>query len=293
MIASINTLPEALKKIKTIKMVSFDIFDTLLIRNIDHPEKIKKVISKCISLEQIFDLEHKEIYNLRIKCEDKLKRLHTEGEYSAKELYAEMLKSQGKSIRYLSRLLEIELKNERSMISKMQGIEPVLKVLKPTNKLIAISDTYLSKNMLIDLLLHVGLHNYFDEIYSSCDYKLNKGSGNLFKKIRTIEKVPNHLWLHIGDNFLGDYFSPKRLNINSILLYDWWNIHRRFLLKRASSHYSCPQDYKPFKRHYSHVLFYYVLFIMSCLPPSINCLFIHKLYNLKTTIIHSIKNYRA
>ena len=69
----------------------------------------------------------------------------------------------------------------------------------------------------------------------SCEYKLNKGSGRLFGKILEIEGISPDEIIHIGDNTISDYFIPKGLGINSILLFDEWNLKRRKFLQKLQA----------------------------------------------------------
>ena len=113
----------------------------------------------------------------------------------------------------------------------MPGIDILLSKLKNDYRLIAVSDTYLPLDIIESLLESAGLRDYFERIYCSCEYRLNKGSGRLFGKILEIEEISPDQILHIGDNAISDYTIPKGLGISSIHLYDEWNMKRRKFLQ--------------------------------------------------------------
>ncbi|MFN3739297.1 MAG: HAD hydrolase-like protein [Thermodesulfovibrionales bacterium] len=218
---------------RKIKVVSFDIFDTLLIRKIDPPEEIKKVISSLIS--EILPISPNEYILMRTVAEQQL-RNHARStgfdpECSIEEIIEYILKKNRLDSCLKDRLISVELQVEKSHIAPMPGIKSILTKLKNRYKLIAASDTYLSCWMINVLLQEVGLADLLDAIYCSCDYKLNKGSGRLFKKIAESERINISELLHIGDNFMSDYFVPRRIGCNAILLYEKWNIERRGSLR--------------------------------------------------------------
>lgn len=228
MICDIKKL-EALSFSKEIKVVSFDIFDTLLIRKIDPPDEIKKVVSSLIS--EILPISPNEYLFMRTVAEQQLrKRVRSMGfddECSIEEITEYILKQCKFDLKLKDELLLIELQVEKTFISPMPGIKSLLTKFKDRHKVIATSDTYLPVWMIKILLHEARLGHLIDNIYCSCDYKLNKGSGRLFKKIAECEGINITELLHIGDNFMSDYFVPRKVGCNAILLYEKWNIERR------------------------------------------------------------------
>jgi predicted HAD superfamily hydrolase len=232
---------EKLKKLSIsdeIKIVSFDIFDTLLIRKIDPPDEVKRIASFKTVTAGLISIPPSQLLSLRNAIESNL-RLETkqqtlDPECSIEEIIEHLLKDLDKDCSLKEKILDIELQVEKSLVAPMPGIESLLIDFKGKYKLIAISDTYLTKRMLKELLNSSGLGDFFEEIYSSCEYKLGKGSGGLFKKILELEQIDKSQIIHIGDNFLSDYFVPKSIGVNAILLYEEWNLKRKSLLRTLS-----------------------------------------------------------
>jgi len=69
---------------------------------------------------------------------------------------------------------------------------------------IVISDFYMPSSDLSRILKHHNLLHYFDFVYSSCDHKLNKKSGRLFRYIQKKHDLEFNNWIHIGDNLHAD-----------------------------------------------------------------------------------------
>lgn len=219
-----------------VKIISFDVFDTLLIRKIDPPDEVKKIISKNVERAGLLDIPADELLTLRGTCEEKLRRAAQDNNYdpecSIREIMDSVARELGTNGDVVEKLVEIEMKVEDALTSPMPGIKNVLSQLKNNYRLIAVSDTYLPLEVIERLLTSAGLSVYFERIYCSCEYKLNKGSGRLFMNILEKEEISADELVHIGDNVISDYFIPRNLGINSVLLYEDWNLNRRNLLKK-------------------------------------------------------------
>nr|WP_319392822.1 HAD-IA family hydrolase [uncultured Desulfobacter sp.] len=224
----------SLKIPKNIQIISFDFFDTLVIRKTDPPEETIKITCEKISQMGLIHLSGKKIFELRQKIEKELrqKSLNSgfDSEISIEDIYLEMIKKTGINLSE-KQLLDIELSVELSLLFINPGIKSVLEQLKEKYRLIITSDTYYPLWMIRCFLKEVGLFDYFDKIYCSCDVKLNKGTGNLFKYILEHENVNSDRILHLGDNALSDYNVPRNLGIQSLLILNPWNLKRRAKLR--------------------------------------------------------------
>lgn len=243
-------LTDKSQSLKNIKIVSFDIFDTLLIRKIDPPEEVKRIVSKNVVKEGLLNITEAELLSIRDKCEKNLRHKALESnldtECSIREIMNSVTEELGVDKNLIEKLVDIEIKVEEALTSSMPGIKALLSQLKDQYKLIAVSDTYLPVDLIEKLLKSAGLRDYFDVIYCSCDYKLNKGSGRIFQKILEIEDVSTNQLIHIGDNPISDYLVPKKLGIESIQLYEEWNIKRRKFLQHLQNREEISEYWKGF-----------------------------------------------
>ncbi len=223
-----------------IKVISFDIFDTVLIRRVEPPEKTKELSCKKAVRDGVINCSSAELLALREETEERLKKQSlSEGkdrEFSVCDAFSEIASNFKEANReaVASKLLDIELEIEKTVLTPMPGIENILHSLSQKYLSIAVSDTYLTSEMLHNILKHFGLDSYFRRIYASSCYKLSKSSGNLFKCILEAENIKHHELQHIGDNFLSDYFIPKKMGVKTICLNDKWNFSRKHALHIAN-----------------------------------------------------------
>ncbi|MCC7006911.1 MAG: hypothetical protein IT497_09755 [Ottowia sp.] len=84
-------------------------------------------------------------------------------------------------------------------------------------KRIFISDFYLGKEYIFELLKHINADKFFDDGYVSCDIGLNKRSGRLFQHVLNIENQPAQSFFHFGDNQHSDVNVAHRLGLNAEL----------------------------------------------------------------------------
>jgi predicted HAD superfamily hydrolase len=214
-----------------VKVISFDVFDTLLIRKIDPPPLMKELAAHNAVNQLSLKLSAEDLHARRIAVETELcctaKMARQDEEYSVSAVYERVCESVPELKGAAEKIVALELETEKAFAAAMPGMEKVLARLSEHYRLIAISDTYLPGSFIETLLNEWKLGNFISRVYASCDYNCNKGSGNLFRRIVSIEGYPTSEWLHIGDNFLSDYFMPRAIGINSVLLRDNINIDRK------------------------------------------------------------------
>lgn len=218
--------------------LSFDIFDTLIARAIDPPEYIKRLTADYALRELHLQVSPQFLVNLRKQVESNIcalsKKEGRDGECSLLDVYSAMCRELGAPEDYVSKLLECELEVEKTYGLILPQARVSISNLASKHKLIAVSDTYLPVWILRELLKHHGLNDFFSNVYASCEHRLSKGSGRLFRKVMECEGLSPDELVHIGDNFLGDYFSPRSLGIRAILLRDHLNLSRKARLAALS-----------------------------------------------------------
>lgn len=205
----------------TFKVISFDIFDTLLFRLVDQPKKIFDEISKKAIKSKLLhtSITANEFALLRIKAEQDARKVNLErnghNEVNLEEIYEFLPQFIGD--RTVLQSLEVMTECEYCYLNP-----EVLELIENTNRLgipvVLTSDMYLSKAQLQQILTTNGFDlNLIEEIYVSCEHGGNKCSGVLFGKL--LSDYPHILpeeILHIGDKLNADFDSPKALGMKSI-----------------------------------------------------------------------------
>lgn len=187
------------KIIEKVDVVSFDIFDTLLLRYYIKPtdlflhiEKAKNLYGFCA--ERI-DAEKR----CRIKNSDR-------EDITFDDIYTE-IDDKFKIVK------KTELEFEKRALHANTQIKPLFEYAKKLDKKIIItSDMYLPKYFLIEMLTANGFSG-FDDIFISGELNKTKGSGTLFKHILDKYDIKPHKIFHIGDNEKSDYKAPQKLGV--------------------------------------------------------------------------------
>ena len=219
--------------------ISFDVFDTLLTRSIDPPDELKRCAAHHAVRELGLSVSPAGLLAQRRRAERELSDLCRasggDGECSIAAVYTFVCRYLGLEAAIADRMRACELEVEKAYVGVMPGIPALLQRLSQTKRLIAVSDTYLPEPLLTELLRQAGLLAYISAVYPSCKYGVNKGSGRLFQKVLELEELEPSELLHIGDNFLGDYYSPRSIGIPSLLVRDRDNLARRAALNAYHS----------------------------------------------------------
>lgn len=183
--------------IKNATVVSFDIFDTLLIRPYCKPTDL------FLHLERIHQTEG--FATARIEAEKRARKVSPREDIFFDEIYKFI------DIKY-AHLKEHELKLEKQILHKNTRATEIYNYAKSLGKRIIItSDMYFDSEFLKSVLLKEGFS--FEKLYVSSEIGKTKWSGTLFDYIlRDLNISPEQI-LHIGDNAQSDVEIPKRKGI--------------------------------------------------------------------------------
>ena len=213
---------------KNYKLLSLDIWDTILRRKC-HPDAIKVYTSREFYLKAKDYIKSdkrnlRELTKLRVDVEREIgtesKDSGFDDEYNIKDVFRRWIKyscdrDYPDRDALVEELYDVELNCELRNIYLDPTIDSTIESIKH-EKLVCISDFYTDKFFLQRLIDSVGMKNKIDEIYCSCDYKVNKRSGRLFELVeKECDVIPSE-HIHIGDNGYSDVEVPKRLGIDAI-----------------------------------------------------------------------------
>ena len=191
------------------RVVSFDVFDTLLFRNLYKPTDIFRIMEKAVS--EKYDVDN--FCELRINCEAGSRKEENKYETSLDEIYELMGAKVGKNVDIIKKMeLEFELK---FIVANPFMKEIFDYAIEKNKKVVLISDMYLSSEMIKKLLNKAGYENV--PVYVSCEQHANKGSMELYETVRRKEKLNKSSWVHIGDNRQSDYEKAREFGIEAVL----------------------------------------------------------------------------
>ena len=182
-----------------IKLYSFDIFDTLLLRPYADPQEVWKVLEEE---EKSFGFAKERKAADAITYRRLAKR---GGETSLEEAYD--------LIPQWKHLMQKEMDLERRVL---RGNPELLNMWNEIGKKgfrrIIVSDMYLPSDFIKSVLQENGFGDY-DAFYLSRDYNARKATGELFKIVIKEEHVNFDEIIHIGDNLHSDVKIPQRLGM--------------------------------------------------------------------------------
>ncbi len=183
------------------EVISFDVFDTLLLRPFEDPKELFKL------LEKEFDI--KGFYDIRIDAEQRARMISFKknGSYEVniEDIYKLVSEKTG-----LDPAVGItkEFEFEKSLCFPNEYFKKVFDILKAERKRIIISsDMYLHKEEIGELLENCGFSGY-EKIYVSCDVGASKSEGSLYELIKS--ELRTSAVFHVGDNYHSDVISSRR-----------------------------------------------------------------------------------
>ena len=194
-------------KVKNYKVISFDIFDTLLKRKVNNPKDVFQLMQLNIG-EKIPNFKDR-----RIKAEEKARLINNPREITLDDIYDNFSGLDEYQRDYLKRL---ELKFEKTVLVPNKPIVDLFNECIQNNKAVfIISDMYLPIIFIKQVLDNLGISGY-TRLYLSSDKHLTKRSGALFNLYLKENNLEGKDCIHIGDSWESDYKKPKSKDIAAI-----------------------------------------------------------------------------
>lgn len=194
-------------------VITFDVFDTLIKRNIDNKDFF-------YFLESEYNNRYRCKKNLakdRLKAEKMARKKCAYREVNIDEIYEHFRK--GYNAEEIKRIKDLEVELELLVCVANQSAKELYDyAVSIGKKIFIISDMYLSSKQ-IDLILKKNGYTHHEKVYSSCDERLTKWEqGLLFKKFMDRENlVPDNI-LHIGNDQVADYSMPQIQGVKAALI---------------------------------------------------------------------------
>lgn len=205
--------------IDSVRLISLDVFDTLLLRCTARPADVfesaaAKAIERGIIRRPTAAAEFR---TMRVAAE-RLARERDEtgsGEVTLEQIYACLPASLGDR----DELLQIELEAEREACFVNPSIASLIRYCRSRNIRVALlSDMYLSAAQLVSLLTAGGLEaGLTDAVLVSSEAGCGKRSGELFDVLmRRFPDISADRIVHIGDNETADVLGAAKRDIEAI-----------------------------------------------------------------------------
>ena len=216
------------------KLASFDIFDTTLIRKCGKPGNIFYLIAHHLYPGDKAKRDDFLLWRKGAESEAR-KRVHgkdvtIEDIYSSDELdgFDEYSKDE---------LISAEIAVEAEQLIANPAIRNVIKEKRKQGYTICfISDMYLPSDTLKKVLEREDCINSDEMVYVSCEYNARKSNGELYKKLK-VELKPAE-WEHFGDHPVSDVKMAKRCGVKATKVNtDFTAAEESTILPRDNKHY--------------------------------------------------------
>ena len=204
--ANVDTTFNALN---SYKVITFDIFDTLVTRKVYEPDDVFSIIDEKIV--DIFSFSKGLYVETRKKAEDNLrKRKNYTGDININEIYEEFGKILKLSQKEVQQIKEIEIETDINLIIPRKEMLNLYNRLKERNKeLILITDMYYTRDIIERILNKCGYFGYY-EILLSSELGFRKDNGTMWNYY--YNKYSNINSIHVGDNDSSDIHINIKLN---------------------------------------------------------------------------------
>lgn len=200
-----QTYENTIESLRQSDIVSFDIFDTLIMRKFFYAGDIFQIVENvlCKKLDRMVSF-----VELR-------KQAGLLDNPTYEEIYRNFALLSGWSKKEVSLAAKTEFEIERVMVVPRKRMVELFHLISKEKKVYLISDMYYSSEQLQRLLRECGVDIVKEQIIVSSEYKKLKEDGSIWNYYKE-NIVKNLKAIHLGDNEKGDVFEPRKYNIKSI-----------------------------------------------------------------------------
>lgn len=204
---SLITKSDMLEQCSECSVVSFDLFDTLVMRKVLYSSDIFVRMSAKIKQENILI---EDFTDKRMATE---KRLSMNYAPTLEEIYRELLKTEDLPISYAEKLAQWEWQLDfETLIPRYDMVSMVNELLSDGKRICIVSDTYYSRPQIEQIISKIGIAKDVS-IFLSCELGMSKTQG-LFKCVK--DKCKDNSFLHIGDDEVADKKAAEKEDFSTV-----------------------------------------------------------------------------
>lgn len=188
------------------KLASFDIFDTTLIRKCGKPENIFYLLAH--KLYPSDKAKREDFFLWRKRAEGEARRKAPGKDVTIDDIYnSEELKGFDEYSK--KELIEAEKSVEAEQLIANPAIKDIINKRREQGYTMCfISDMYMPSDFLKEVLLREGCIEKNEVLYVSCEWNARKSNGTLYKKLK--KKLTPEEWIHYGDHPISDVRMARK-----------------------------------------------------------------------------------
>jgi lipopolysaccharide biosynthesis protein/predicted HAD superfamily hydrolase len=200
---STRSISEFARLLPSVDMVSFDIFDTILTRKSLRPDSVLRYVGHKLARKYP---GADDFFSRRKTAELLAREKKNHGrDVDLEEIYASFATDAHWSPERINEAASLERQIDSDSICLREDMIDLLVASREAGKrIIAISDTYYTREDIERLLGKESVLHFFDALYLSSVEGARKDRGDLWAKVIAGEGIPRDRWLHVGDNEQSD-----------------------------------------------------------------------------------------
>jgi predicted HAD superfamily hydrolase len=204
------------RKIGNAKVISFDVFDTSVQRQVDQPRSLFKLMQPQLAV--VLGDRTPDFHAARAFAEERaaLDAIDAKkSEISLQEIYKILADRFGLGAEAARELCQHEIRAEIALCRRDPFIHSLYRHCIDAGKTVVfLSDMYLPQSAVADILQNCGYAKY-DALLVSSEFGKTKWAGTLYDEAMKKIGVGPKGWLHIGDNYYSDFRRTRRRGIAS------------------------------------------------------------------------------
>lgn len=191
------------------EVVTFDLFDTLIMRNTLFSTDVHEIVDGRLKQQGI---EIVGFAGKRLECE---KHLAKQGSLSLTEIYEYMIEEYHMRGVSAEELADIEWDTDNDLLRpRIEMCEIVSQIYDEGKEVYIVSDTYYTKEQLQYLIQRFGIK--VTDIFASCEFGMGKTQG-LYACLK--EHIGCKTCIHIGDDSIADIEYAKKFGLDICKIY--------------------------------------------------------------------------
>ncbi len=198
---------ERLRSAPKIKAISFDVYDTVILRNVSQPKDIFHLVEAELEAQY----PNNSFFQKRSIAEKKAR--HGKEEVTLEDIYANLTYDYEAKEVFKAKEIELELKYA---VFNTEYNDLFSELNRRNINYFFISDMYLPPEVIERILQNCGVCGY-QKIYVSSDYGVRKRNTKLFRLFLKDNSLSPQQVMHVGDDLKADFVAPGLLGINAIL----------------------------------------------------------------------------
>jgi FMN phosphatase YigB (HAD superfamily) len=227
-----DAVEEFRSRLQKAKVVSFDVFDTLIKRGVLDPADVFRLIDEN-SIRALLHISQDEFVELRKAAREALAVGGDAEEIPLRKRYEWLAAKLGKPAALVDRLIALEEESDAKLCQRRHfGFEMYSMAVAAGKKVVFTSDTYYSSSFVRSILERAG-YKVEGNLFVSSETGKTKLTGRLFGELAKQCGVRPEDIIHVGDSKQSDKVNAERAGLNAVHVPSSTELFRTSRLYRA------------------------------------------------------------